>query len=97
MWRMTPSSMRSTRDTSSSVAGVAREVQQVVAPLALVVDLVGELAPPPDVVQVPGAAALLDELARARDDLALTIVVEVGVEQQQNLVFVHVPVLLPSV
>ena len=97
MWRMTPSSMRRTRDTSSSVPGVAGEVEQVVAPVALVVDLVRELAPAPDVVQVPGAAAVLDELARTRDDLALTIVVELGVEQQQNLVLVHVPVLLPSV
>jgi hypothetical protein len=62
-----------------------------------VVDLVGELAPAPGVVQVPRATARLHELARSRDDLALTIVVEVGVEQQQDLVFRHVPVLLPSV
>jgi hypothetical protein len=78
-------------------AGVAGEVQEVVAPLALVVDLVCELAPPPGVVQVPRPAARLHELARSRDDLALTILVEVGVEQQQDLVFVHVPGLLPSV
>ena len=38
-------------------ARVGGEVEEVVAPLALVVDLVGELASPPDVVQVPGAAA----------------------------------------
>ena len=76
---------------------VAREVQEVVAPLALVVDLVRELASTPGVVQVPGAAAGLHELARPRDDIALTLVVELGVEQQQDLVLVHVPVLLPSV
>ena len=78
-------------------SGVAGEVEQVVAPVALVPDLVGELAPPPDVVQVPGAAARLDVLARARDDLGLAVVVQVRVEQQQNLVLVHVPDLLPSV
>ena len=78
-------------------AGFAREVEQVVAAVALVVDLVGELPLPPHVVQVPGAAARLDQLARARDDLRLAVVVQVGVEQQQNLVFVHVPDLLPSV
>ena len=72
-------------------AGVGCELEQVVAALALVTDLVGELAPPPDVVQVPGAAASLHELARTRHDLALAIVVELGVEQQQNLVLVHVP------
>jgi hypothetical protein len=78
-------------------AGVTREVEQVVAPLALVVDLIGELASPPDVMQVPGSAAPLHELTCTSDDLALTIVVELGVEQQQDLVLVHVPVLLPSV
>jgi hypothetical protein len=78
-------------------AGLTCEVKEVVAPLTLVADLVGELAPPPGVVQVPGATALLHELTSARHDLALTIVVELGVEQQQDLVFVHVPVLLPSV
>ena len=97
MWRMTAVVDAQHARHLVERAGVTGEVEQVVAPLALVADLVGELAPPPDVVQVPGAAALLDELARARHDLALAIVVELGVEQQQNLVFVHVPVLLPSV
>jgi hypothetical protein len=78
-------------------AGIAGEVQEVVAPVGLVPDLVRELAPSPDVVQVPGAAAGLDLLTRTRDDLRLAVVLQVGVEQQQNLVFVHVPVLLPSV
>src|ERR671934_179289 len=45
------------------------EREQVVDALALVVDLVGELPPPPDLLVGPGPAAALDELARARDDL----------------------------
>src|SRR4029077_20689116 len=78
--------------------GVTGEMQQVVAALALVADLVGELAAGPDVVQVPGGAALLDQLTHPRDDLRLTAVLELGVEQQQNLVFVHGSrQLLPSV
>src|SRR6266508_2839840 len=77
--------------------GVALEQQQVVRALALVVDLVSELSPSPDVVPLPGAVAALDRLARARDDLVLPILLEVRVEQQQNLVVVHVPDPLPSV
>src|SRR6266511_1312962 len=76
--------------------GVALEQQQVVRALALVVDLVSELSPSPDVVPLPGAVAALDRLARARDDLVLPILLEVRVEQQ-NLVVVHVPDPLPSV
>ena len=63
---MTVSSILSTRETSSSVSGVAAEEQEVVAPVGLVVDLVRELAASPDVVPVDGAAALLDQLARPR-------------------------------
>src|SRR5919201_1231706 len=40
------------------------EGEQMVGALALVVDLVGELAAPPDVLVRPGSAASLDELAR---------------------------------
>ena len=97
MWRMTPSSILSTRETSSSVSGVGGEVQQVVAAVGLVVDLVGELASAPDVVPVPGAATLLDQLAHARDDLALALLGELGVEQQQISYSFTFPVLLPSV
>ena len=76
-WRITPSSIFSTRETSSSVPGVGGEVQQVVAALALVADLVGELAPPPRRRAGPSVPPpSLDELARARDDLRLAVVVQ---------------------
>ena len=69
--------------------GVTRELQEVVRAFGLVVDLESELAPTPDVVQVPDATAFLDQLARTGHDLALAIVLQVDVEQQQNLVLVH--------
>src|SRR5215211_7994176 len=46
--------------------GRAREEKQVVEALRLVVDLVRQLPPAPDVVAVPAAAAALDGLADAR-------------------------------
>ena len=41
--------------------------------LALVVDLVGELAAAPRLVALPAAALLLDQLAHAGDDLVLAL------------------------
>ena len=54
----------STRESSSSVSGLAVKLQEVVDALALLVDLVGELAPAPHVVALARAAALLDQLAQ---------------------------------
>ena len=71
--------------------GLAGDVEQVVDAVGLLVDLVGEPAAPPGVVAVPGAAALLGELADARDDLRLPLLGELGVQHEQNLVVVHVP------
>ena len=45
------------------------EMDEVVDALVLLVDLVGEPAFAPRLVAGPGAAALLDELAQAREDL----------------------------
>ena len=69
--------------------GLGGEVEQVVRALDLVVDLVGEPAAAPRVMQVPRAVTLLDQLADTADDLALTALFEAGVEQQQNLVLRH--------
>src|SRR5262249_8234809 len=68
---------------------LAREVQQVVAALALVVDLVGEPSPAPGIVQVPAPAGLLDQLLHAGDDLALPGLVHVRVDQPQDFVLVY--------
>src|SRR5437763_6171518 len=68
-----------------------REDQHVAGALRLVADLVGELAPAPRLMVVPRAAVTLDPLAHARHDLCHTVVGELGVQQQQNLVLVHAP------
>ena len=95
---MTLSSILSTREISSSVFGRRTEEQQVVVPVGLLVDLVGELALAPGVVARERAATLLDQLAHARDDLRLGLLGEVWVQQQQDLVVDHgFPFLLPSV
>src|SRR5437016_11802375 len=52
----------------------------------LVVDLVGQPAPAPDVVCSPGATRAFDVLAHARDDLVLALFREFRVEQEQNFV-----------
>ena len=59
---------------------VGAEREQVVDAVGLLVDLVGELAPAPGVLAVPRAAALLDEVARALDDLLLPLFGQVGVQ-----------------
>ena len=66
--------------------GLGGELEQVVGALRLVVDLVGEPAPAPGVVAVPGAAGLLDQLAGARDDLVLALLRQLRVEHEQDLV-----------
>jgi len=54
--------------------------------------------PAPHVVGEPRAAALVDQLVRAGDDLRLALLGQLGIEHEQNLVFVHGSlVLLPSV
>src|SRR5206468_6949825 len=67
--------LQHTRDLVERLGG-CREGQQVVAALGLVVDLVGEPPASPDVVGAPRAAALLDELAYASDDLRLALLGE---------------------
>jgi hypothetical protein len=74
------------------------ELEQVVRPVRLVVDLVREPPAAPHVVGEPRAAALVDQLVRAGDDLRLALLGQLGIEHEQNLVFVHGSlVLLPSV
>ena len=75
---------------------VGAEREQVVDAVGLLVDLVGELAAAPGVLAVPRAAALLDEVAGALDDLLLPLLGQLGVQHEQNFVVVHVPGLLPS-
>ena len=70
---------------------LGREGQQVVGAVGLVVDLVGELAAAPDVVRVDAAAAALNELARALDDLGLALLGELRVEHEQDFVGRHRP------
>jgi hypothetical protein len=76
--------------------GVAVERDEVVRTFGLLVDLVGELAPATGVLALPRAAALLDQVADALDDLLLALVGQVGVQHEQYLVVDHVPGLLPS-
>ena len=71
--------------------GLGAEAEQVVDAVGVLVDLVGELAAPPDVLAVPAAPAGLDEIARALDDLLLALLRELGVQHEQNLVVDHVP------
>src|SRR5918995_5688913 len=60
------------------------EMQEVVGPLGLLVDLVGELAPAPALLPNPGPAPLLDEVADARDDLVLALVGQLGIEHEHD-------------
>jgi hypothetical protein len=69
--------------------GVGIEVEEVVDPLALLVDLLRELASAPRLLPDPRPAALLDELAHARDDLVLALFGQLGVEDEHDLVCVH--------
>src|SRR5262249_4781666 len=74
------------------------ECQQLVEAVRLVVDLVSEFAPAPDVLPAPSAAGALDVLAHARDDLVLALVRQFGVEHEQDFVVDHRPEsLLPTV
>ena len=78
--------------------GVRREAEEVVDALLLLLDRVGEPPPAPHVVALEGPAALLDQRAYPVDDLGLFLFGQIGIEQQQDLVFGHsVPSLLPSV
>src|SRR5919204_630773 len=63
---------------------VRLEMQDVVVGLALAPDLVRELAPAPRLVPDPAAAALLDQLARARDDLVFALLGELGVGRRRS-------------
>ena len=78
--------------------GARLEDDEVVVRVGLVVDLEGEPPPSPRVVAAPRAPAALDEVAHARDDLALALLGGLGVEHQQNLVRNQAPEhLLPTV
>jgi hypothetical protein len=66
-----------------------REAQEVVDPLLLLVDRIGELAPAPHVVAFQRPAALLDQGAQPCHDIGLLGLGQLGVQQQQNLVLGH--------
>src|SRR5438094_862181 len=57
----------------------------------LVRDRIREASPAPGVVAVPRAAVLLDEVARAGDDVVLAGLSLLGVQHQQNFVSRHAP------
>src|SRR4029079_16558918 len=67
------------------------EDDEVVDALLLVRDRIGQTAPAPGVVAVPRATVLLDEVARAGDDVVLARLGLLGVQHQQDLVGRHVP------
>ncbi len=71
--------------------GLRVEDDEVVDALLLVRDRIGEPPPSPRVVAVPGSARLLDELARAREDVVLAGLGLLGVQHQQDFVSRHVP------
>ena len=77
-----------TRDLVERLA-LGAEREQVVDAVGLLVDLVGELAAAPDVLAVPPAATLLDQVAGALDDLFLPLVRHFGVQHEQDLVVDH--------
>src|SRR4051794_32197106 len=79
--------------------GVGRRVEadDVVPGLALVVDLVGQLALAPRRDLVPTASATLDRRLDALDDLALPVLLEVRVDHEHDLVFLQPDHLLRSV
>src|SRR5207244_4406890 len=56
------------------------EDDEVVDALLLVRDRIGQSAPAPGVVALPGAAALFDELTRAGDDVVLASLRLLGVQ-----------------
>ena len=91
MCRSTASSIFRTRETSSSVGRLRVEDDEVVHALLLLRDRIGEAPAAPCVVALPGAAALLDLLAGARDDLVLARLRLLGVQHQQNFVCRHSP------
>src|SRR3954452_18597064 len=68
------------------------ELQQVVDPVVLLVNGIGEPAPAPRVVSDPRAAAVLDQLARADDDLLLPLLGQVCIQHEQDLVIVLQPI-----
>src|SRR5437899_6890757 len=76
--------------------GLGVELEQAVGAVRLLLDLVGELAPAPRLLADPRTAAAFHQLTGARDDLGLTLLGEVRVEQEQDLVVVLQP-LPPSV
>src|SRR5688572_28519317 len=59
---------------------VGVEVEEVVGPLRLFVDLVGELPPAPALLADPVPALLLDEILDARDALVLARLGQLGIE-----------------
>ena len=91
MWRSTPSSILRTREISSSVSALALEHDEVVDALRLLRDLVREAPAAPRVMAAPRAAALLDEVAHARDQVVLVGLGALRVQHQKNLVRRHSP------
>src|SRR2546423_2458495 len=75
----------------------ALEHDEVIDAFRLLGDLVGEAPSAPRIVAAPGAAALLDELAQARDHAVLLRLGALRVQHQKNLGRRHSPEdLLPS-
>ena len=64
---------------------------EVVDAFLLVRDRIGEAAPSPRIVALPGTARLLDELAHSGDDVVLAGLRLLRVQQQQNFVSRQVP------
>jgi len=68
------------------------ELQQVVDAVVLLVDRIGQAAPAPGIVSHPRAAAVLDQLACADDDLLLPLLGQVWIQHEQDLVIVLQPI-----
>src|SRR5436190_13005209 len=62
------------------------EGEHVVERLALVLDLVGQLAPAPGVGRDPRSVTLLDDLLDAVDDSAMSLLGDLWLDQQHDLV-----------
>src|SRR5512133_170742 len=72
--------------------GLVIELQQVVDPVVLLLDRVGQPAPAPRIVSHPRSAAVLDQLAGADDDLLLPFLGQVWIEHEQDLVSITQPI-----
>src|SRR5262249_36350237 len=72
--------------------GLGVDLQQLVAAARLLADRIAEPPPSPRVVPAPRPAALLDQLANARDDLVLPRLGQIRIEHEQVFVLVLQPI-----